>query len=371
MEARITMKALLRISLCCAVLSIPLLLQPLSALADATEPVADIPGARDPAPLKRYEGAFIVSFEQREYARLSIPLSALKPSVDSSEYDSHNNRVHRPENSETLEGKVTRVVYVLPAQRSPLEVVRNYEDEIAALGGETRFECLREACGGDAHRATAGGGGKTSLMMQFLHESNVKDAAFSNGNCALTSRIDDQHYIAATWPKGNHTGWLTVHAYQLDPNQYCKALGGRTVAVVHVVEPRVRESRMVEVKAEEMASSLDSDGSIALYGIYFDTNEARIKPESDQTLQEIVTLLQQQRELTLLVVGHTDSQGSYAHNLTLSDQRAQAVKAELVKRGVAEARLSTAGAGMMAPVATNSTEEGRAKNRRVALVKLP
>lgn len=197
------MKALLRISLRCAVLSIPLLLQPLSALADATEPVADIPGARDPAPLKRYEGAFIVSFEQREYARLSIPLSALKPSVDSSEYDSHNNRVHRPENSETLEGKVTRVVYVLPAQRSPLEVVRNYEDEIAALDGETRFECLREACGGDAHRATAGGGGKTSLMMQFLHESNVKDAAFSNGNCALTSRIDDQHYIAATWPKGN------------------------------------------------------------------------------------------------------------------------------------------------------------------------
>lgn len=71
------------------------------------------------------------------------------------------------------------------------------------------------------------------------------------------------------------------------------------------------------------------------------------------------------------MVGHTDSQGSYAHNLTLSDQRAQAVKAELVKRGVAEARLSTAGAGMMAPVATNSTEEGRAKNRRVALVKLP
>jgi outer membrane protein OmpA-like peptidoglycan-associated protein len=151
---------------------------------------------------------------------------------------------------------------------------------------------------------------------------------------------------------------------------YCDALKGRTVAIVHVLEPKGRDRKMVVVEAKEMQSAIDVDGSIALYGIYFDTDKAELKPESAPTLKEIAGLMAAEPKLAVLVVGHTDSQGSFDYNLDLSARRAAAVKAALVSgHGVDANRLATAGAGMMAPVATNATDEGRAKNRRVALVK--
>ena len=95
-----------------------------------------------------------------------------------------------------------------------------------------------------------------------------------------------------------------------------------------------------------------------------------MKPESAPALKEIATLLQREPTLKLLVVGHTDSVGDYTANLVLSDKRAAAViQALTTTHGVAATRLRPAGAGMMSPVATNQTEDGRAKNRRVELVR--
>ena len=338
--------------------------------ADATLPTADMPGAADSPLLKRYDGAFIVSYLHHDYAELDIPLSPLKPSATADERDNQNNRVYRPEQAETAAGTLTRLVYVLPADRSPLEVLRNYQDEITDAGGSVAFECKQDACGGDTHRAADGGGGKMSLTQNFFYANDLKDKLFSNGYCALTSRINDQHYFAARIPHNGGTAWLAVQTYQLNGNNSCKALNGRTIALVHALEPKIRDKKMIVVQADEMRQTLDQDGSIALYGIYFDTAKASLKPESAPTLKEIATLLTAQPELALLVVGHTDSQGQYDYNVRLSEQRAQAVKAALVSQyGIAAGRLTPAGAGMMAPVATNTTEEGRAKNRRVALVR--
>ena len=338
------------------------------ALADEPPPTSDIPGAADSPLLKRYEGSFIVSYQQHAFDELRIPLSPLKAVAGQS--DKHNNRLFAPERQVTVEGAFTRLVYLLPENRSPLEVLRNYQEEIQALGGRIEFECKAEECGGDPHRATSGGGGNMSLAQYFLYEANVKDKNFSNGHCALTSRIDNQRFLAARVPQDAGDVWISVHTYQLVTGNYCKPIAGRTVALVHVSEPKAREQKMVLVKAEQMASSLDSDGSISLYGIYFDADQAQIKPESDPTLQEIAKLLSSQPGMAVLVVGHTDSQGSYQHNLTLSARRAEAVKAALQSRyGIDGQRMTAAGAGMMAPVASNATEEGRAKNRRVTLVK--
>ncbi len=339
------------------------------ALADASIPDADIEGAADSALLKRYDGSFIVSHVKHAYAELRIPLSPLEPSPNPDERDAMNNRVHVAKNSETVEGALTRLVYVLPENRSPLEVLLNYEDEIVAAGGQAAFECRREQCGGDAKRSSSGGGGKMSLTQYFFHESDIKDKAFSNGACATTSWISDQHFLAAKVPLGDASAWVTVQTYQLDASTYCKALNGRTVAIVHVLEPKAREQKMVLVKADDMAKTVDQNGSISLYGIYFDTGDASPRPESEPTFQEIATLMQDRPALAVLVVGHTDSQGSFDYNLDLSARRANAVVSTLVaKFGVDARRLTAAGAGMMAPVASNGTDEGRARNRRVTIV---
>ena len=102
----------------------------------------------------------------------------------------------------------------------------------------------------------------------------------------------------------------------------------------------------------------------------FDTNRAELKPESLAAIQEVAKLLKGDSALKLLVVGHTDDVGGYDANVALSERRANAVLQELTGRhGVALGRLRSVGVGMAAPVATNETDEGRAKNRRVELVK--
>jgi outer membrane protein OmpA-like peptidoglycan-associated protein len=119
-----------------------------------------------------------------------------------------------------------------------------------------------------------------------------------------------------------------------------------------------------------MASKLSTAGSVALYGIYFDFNKADVKPESEPTLQEIARLLKADSALKLLVVGHTDNVGSFTSNMTLSQRRAEAVATALASgHGVDKNRLTPVGVSFACPVAPNTTDEGRAKNRRVELVK--
>ena len=109
--------------------------------ADATIPDKDIDGAADSPLIKRYEGSHIVSYDKKVYGELALPLAALKASDNPDERDAHNNRVYRPDVAEDVAGTITRLAYVLPEDRSPLEVLRNYQDEIEASGGEVKFEC--------------------------------------------------------------------------------------------------------------------------------------------------------------------------------------------------------------------------------------
>jgi OOP family OmpA-OmpF porin len=125
----------------------------------------------------------------------------------------------------------------------------------------------------------------------------------------------------------------------------------------------------VTVNAASLASDIRATGHAAVYGILFDTGKAGIKPESAQAIAEIAKLLQNDAALQLYVVGHTDNVGSVESNLRLSDERARAVLDALVAKGVAAARLRAFGCAQFAPVAPNDSEEGRAKNRRVDLVR--
>ena len=126
---------------------------------------------------------------------------------------------------------------------------------------------------------------------------------------------------------------------------------------------------MVTVSAKELASEIGAAGHVAVYGVYFDTDKAEIKPESAPALQEMAKLLEQQPRLDVAIVGHTDNVGTMEHNLMLSERRAAAVMKYLTSQHqVSAARLLPKGVGPLAPVASNTTEEGRSKNRRVELV---
>jgi OmpA-OmpF porin, OOP family len=136
-----------------------------------------------------------------------------------------------------------------------------------------------------------------------------------------------------------------------------------------IVEKEVMKQEVV-ANAEAMGNDINTTGHVSVYGIYFDTGKAEIKPESDAAISEIAKLLKNFGSLNVYVVGHTDNVGSFDSNMKLSKDRADAVaKALISKYGIAAARLKSYGVASLSPVASNDTEDGKAKNRRVELVK--
>lgn len=123
-----------------------------------------------------------------------------------------------------------------------------------------------------------------------------------------------------------------------------------------------------QVTATDMLSALEKNGRITLY-INFDTAKADIKPESAAIVDEIVALMRNNTQLNIAIEGHTDNVGTAASNQTLSEARAKSVMAAIVAKGIPAARLSAQGFGQTKPIADNATEEGKARNRRVELVR--
>jgi len=337
-----------------------------SAWAEASAPTKDIAAAQDGA-LKRYEGAFVVEYSSKAYDEFALPVSRLEK-VGDDVRDARNNLRFAAKQKLDLEGKVTRLAYVIPAGRSPLEVLRNYQDEVEAASGSMLFECKTTDCGGDVDSGSDHGGGHSGLLETIFPREAIVSPDFSNGNCAVNSHHADQRFFAARL--GNRDAHIAVMTYTLKDSLYCKALNDRTIAIVVLVEAKAREQKMVTVAASEMAKAIDRTGKVALYGILFDFDKADIKPESKPQLDEIAALLNNDANLKLLVVGHTDNQGGVAYNLELSKRRADAVVGALEQQySISTVRLVAQGFGSAAPVAPNDSDAGRAKNRRVELVR--
>jgi len=308
--------------------------------AFGSEPItSDIPGAKDNPLLKRYEGSIIFQYSQKEFDEYSMALGkGLNPSGGGKSN----------EKEQTVEGRVTRISYCVPNGRSTLEVFRNYENELKGKGFQTLFTASKEDLGYDFQRRYA------DIYSQVFGDFDSRYVA------AKLSRPDGDIYVTvfATGYTYGTTGDL-----KLEKNQ--------TIVQVDIVETKPMEEKMVSVSAEKMASSIQDTGRVALYGIYFEFNKADLKQESAATLEQIAKLLSSDPGLKLLVTGHTDNVGSFESNRTLSERRAQAVVSELVTHySVSSERLFPFGVSFAAPAAPNDTEEGRAKNRRVELVRM-
>jgi OOP family OmpA-OmpF porin len=138
--------------------------------------------------------------------------------------------------------------------------------------------------------------------------------------------------------------------------------------ILTIVE-KAAMAQEITANADAFASGVKTTGHIAVDGIYFETGKSELKPESQQAIGEVAKLLKADAGLKVFVVGHTDNAGALEGNMKLSQDRAQAVVQALVRGGIDAARLRAHGNGPYAPVASNDAEAGRAKNRRVELVK--
>lgn len=282
----------------------------------------DVAGSADYPDIGRFESAWITKYEAKDFDEYWLATGPVKA------------REHGE--GASYEGRVVRIGYRLSPGPSVLEVARNYENRLTENGYEILYKCRDKECGGYNFR---------------YYGTEVLPAP------AMSVSLDDFRYIAAA-KKGDPT----VHVGIL-----VSINNGAVQNQVMVVETGEMENRMVDAKA--MAESISGTGKIAIYGIQFDYDKADIKPESRPALDQIAELMNDNPELKILVVGHTDNQGAMDYNLDLSMRRARAIVAELSGAyGIAADRLTPAGAGFMSPVASNRTEAGRAENRRVELV---
>lgn len=307
----------------------------------------DIKGARDYEGIPRFKGSRIVGHQSLPFDAFRLPVGPLKEN-DKFEWQ-------MPDAVE-LEGKVTGYVYALPAGITTLEVFRNYEEALKQAGFEILFQCgSRETCGHDSN-----------LVQRVYDGSHVmQNSGIRSAQAVMYG--EDLRYLAARRSAGGKDAYVSLIVARES------SMGGSdkdTLSVVlHVIEPKGMGQSMVFVDAGKMANEIGATGRVALYGIYFDTNSAVVKPESDPTLAEIAKLMKQDPGRKVFVVGHTDSVGGYDYNMGLSMRRAKAVVEALTRRhGIEAARLQAAGVGFLSPLASNATEEGKAKNRRVELV---
>ena len=294
----------------------------LFAASAAQAQTRDVSGSRDYPGIGRFAGSVITGYQAKDFDATRLQAAAFKDG--------------KPADARRLEGQITRIAYRTNPGPSILEVSHNFEAQLAKDGFATLLACDTDACGG----------------------------------IPFTEQIDILP-IPQMWVDGFNYRYYAGHKSDNGRDIYATVITSKNndQITTQLIVAVVGEMANKMVDAAAMAKGLGDKGHIALYGIYFDTDKAVIKPESRPTLAEIAKLLTGQPKLNVFIVGHTDSQGTYEHNMTLSRQRAEAVAAALVTSyKIARARLRTAGVGMLAPVGSNATEDGRALNRRVELV---
>ncbi|MBN3792647.1 OmpA family protein [Burkholderia sp. Ac-20353] len=307
-------------------------LMSLSTLAFAA--AGDEPGSKDHPLLTRFAGATISAYSQTPFDEAFLPNQPIED--------------EKTAKGLNLEGKVTRISYSIGGGRSTLEVERNYLDALQKGGFQILFRCTAEQCGKS--------GDFQSLV---INSGRLRKAGGGPANFGGKHRT-----ILAKLPRASGDAYVFLHI--MDDS----ASNNRTAVYEEVVEVKPMETGQVKVvDSSTLQKGLAATGKVALYGIYFDTDKAQVKPESKPQLDEMAKLLTANPGLKVYIVGHTDNQGQFAHNVDLSQKRAEAVAQALATTyRIAPARLTAKGVASLSPVASNGDDAGRTQNRRVELV---
>jgi len=288
----------------------------------------DIKGSKDYPLVSRFQGSIIEWYQVRNFDRYFI-LSVKDNKISNYEID----------------GKITRIQYSVGKEHSVFEIYKSYENSLKGADFEILTSLNDKNCG-------------VNLQEQLYNDefnglNKLPRAALSPGDDAF-------YYLAAKKKIDNKDIYIVV---------YTAFERGSLLVTFDAIEVQSIDKGLVSVK--DLETGLSKKGHIAIYSIFFDTGKSNIKENSTATLKNIAEYLNANPDKKYLIVGHTDNTGNFDENIKLSLDRAQAVVNELIsKYKVNAAQLKAYGDGPTAPVATNKTKEGKAKNRRVEIVEL-
>jgi OmpA-OmpF porin, OOP family len=316
-----------------------------TTLVGAQPKELDAKGGKDHPLITRYAGSWLIAYGIKPFEEVDIPLS----------YEAEKGS-YKLVKTQHLEGEITRIAYLAPLGRSVLEVQRNYEAALEGAGAQKILGCTKEACAEGIKGIRAG-------FQQYLYDLPKNQQAWESTANVFNGYESNMH---SQWKWARPTGDLYISVMTVTPYDPKERAG----TMIQVVKPKAMETDKVSItNADAMGKGLAAEGKIALYGVYFDTGKADIKPESKPQMEEMAKLLGANKAIKVFIVGHTDNQGSLETNVALSQKRGQAIADALVKDYKIEAkRMQARGVANFSPIASNAQDAGRAKNRRVELV---
>lgn len=297
---------------------------------------ASEPGADHPM-FSRYPGSRMLRYQQQQFAQTKLATGF----VD-------KNKPAEP-TQQVFEGSATTIIYDLVGPQSALEVFRNYEQALGRAGLKTLLSCFNQTCGNKLPTALFRGNYREPLYRRMMYDT-IDNTSSDFGYVSASGTVNGAPFAAGVFVGRPRAG-------------------SRVFVGLDIVEGAGMKTDQIVVDLAKLTNDIREQGKVVLSGIYFDTDKDSVKPESEQALAAILDYLQKNPQQSFFVVGHSDTAGSYEHNVDLSRRRAQAVVAALTgKSSAAKARLTAVGIGPVAPAGTNANDDGRARNRRVELV---
>ena len=293
----------------------------------------DIDGAKDYPLVSRFKGSVIEYYKATKWDTYPLPASL-------------NDDQWHWEDPLKLEGAIMRWQYSVSPDNNPAFVLMNFNKAFKNAGYKIIMKRNGDSEDCSSHLIKY-------EYYEMNHNLNLQKFGFSY------SPNGDQNAIimAKTTKEGKDIYIVEVIA----------SFSNVTLITQDIIEVEAADTGMVTAK--NMAEDIAATGHIAIYDIHFNTGKAAVQPESASALQNIADYLKANPDKHYFIVGHTDNEGDFDNNMALSESRAKAVMAYLVDQlGVDAGQLKAYGASSLAPIASNNTPEGKAKNRRVEIV---
>ena len=308
----------------------------------------DSPGGKDHEIVGRFQGSVLIDYGRQNHEQISVPLGAV-------EYGKDGNVA-----KEKLEaqGKLSHYTYYAPAERTSLEVFRNYEQALKDKGFRIVYACAKpEEC-------------QRLRLQTYASYWTDKAGTFHGGSNSMARMSDNGNYppryLVAERKRAEGDVVVVLHVTDPTSTQLDRKMG--SPYYLQVLEAQKMQMGAVVVDAKAITGQLVQEGRVAFYGINFDTGSASLQAASQAQIAQMAQSLKAQPQARVFVVGHTDNVGGYAQNQGLSQRRAQAVVDAMALQGIDKGRMQAVGVANVSPLASNAGDDGRARNRRVELV---